>query len=77
LQSTVARQIRSKKTPILEFRPDEVIRAAERIDRILRENPSPAMHDAVADETADDETADDETVDDETADDDAFTDGEA
>jgi len=30
-----------------------VIRAAERIDRILRENPSPAMHDAVADDAAD------------------------
>jgi ribosome-binding factor A len=36
LQKSVARQIRSKKTPILEFRPDEVIRAAERIERILR-----------------------------------------
>jgi ribosome-binding factor A len=46
LQSAVARQIRSKKTPILEFRPDEVIRAAERIERILRENPSPAIQDA-------------------------------
>jgi ribosome-binding factor A len=46
LQSAVARQIRSKKTPILEFRPDEVIRAAERIERILRENPSPAILDA-------------------------------
>lgn len=45
LQSSVARQIRSKKTPILEFRPDEVIRSAERIERILRENPSPAVHD--------------------------------
>ena len=44
LQSSVARQIRSKKTPILEFRPDEVIRSAERIERILRDNPSPAMH---------------------------------
>ena len=43
LQSSVARQIRSKKTPILQFRPDEVIRSAERIDRILRENPSPAV----------------------------------
>ena len=43
LQSSVARQIRSKKTPILEFRPDEVIRAAERIERILRDNPSPAV----------------------------------
>jgi len=39
LQSSVARQIRSKKTPILQFRPDEVIRSAERIDKILRENP--------------------------------------
>lgn len=36
LQSAVGRQIRAKKTPILEFRPDEVIRAAERIDQILR-----------------------------------------
>jgi ribosome-binding factor A len=36
LQSAIARQIRAKKTPILDFRPDEVIRAAERIDEILR-----------------------------------------
>ncbi len=43
LQSSVARQIRSKKTPILDFRPDEVIRSAERIERILRDNPSPAV----------------------------------
>lgn len=44
LQASVARQIRSKKTPILEFRPDDVIRSAERIERILRNNPSPAAH---------------------------------
>ncbi len=44
LQGSVARQIRSKKTPILEFRPDQVIRAAERIEKILRDNPSPAVH---------------------------------
>lgn len=37
LQSSVGRQIRSKKTPILQFRPDETIRAAERIDRVLRQ----------------------------------------
>lgn len=43
LQGSVARQIRSKKTPILEFRPDQVIRAAERIEKILREHPSPAV----------------------------------
>jgi ribosome-binding factor A len=36
LQSSIARQIRAKKTPILEFRPDVVIRSAERIDEILR-----------------------------------------
>lgn len=36
LQAAIARQIRAKKTPILEFRPDLVIRSAERIDEILR-----------------------------------------
>lgn len=37
LQSSVGRQVRAKKTPILDFRPDEVLRAAERIDRILHD----------------------------------------
>jgi ribosome-binding factor A len=36
LQSAIARQIRAKKTPILDFRPDLAIRSAERIDDILR-----------------------------------------
>ena len=36
LQASIARQIRAKKTPILDFRPDDVIRSAERIDEILR-----------------------------------------
>jgi len=36
LQASIARQIRAKKTPILDFRPDDVIRSAERIDKILR-----------------------------------------
>lgn len=36
LQSSIARQIRAKKTPILDFRPDIAIRSAERIDDILR-----------------------------------------
>lgn len=35
LQSAVGKQVRAKKTPILSFRPDEVIRAAERIEEIL------------------------------------------
>lgn len=37
LQAAIARQIRARKTPILEFRPDDVIRSAERIERILRD----------------------------------------
>ncbi|MFZ8996834.1 MAG: 30S ribosome-binding factor RbfA [Ilumatobacteraceae bacterium] len=38
LQASIARQIRAKKTPILDFRPDVAIRSAERIDAILRED---------------------------------------
>lgn len=38
LQSAIGRQIRAKKTPILDFRPDVAIRSAERIDDILRED---------------------------------------
>jgi ribosome-binding factor A len=37
IQSAIGAQVRAKKTPILEFRPDEVIRAAERIDEVIRE----------------------------------------
>ena len=36
LQASIARQIKAKKTPILSFRPDIVIRSAERIETILR-----------------------------------------
>jgi len=54
IQGAVGRQVRAKKTPILSFRPDDVIRSAERIDRILRENPSPARHDTVESESGDD-----------------------
>lgn len=38
LQSAINAQIHAKKTPVLSFRGDEVIRAAERIDDILRED---------------------------------------
>ena len=38
LQGAIASQIRSKKTPILDFRPDVALRSAERIDDILRED---------------------------------------
>ena len=36
IQASVGRQVRAKKTPILHFRVDETIRAAERIDQVLR-----------------------------------------
>lgn len=36
LQGAIARQIRAKKTPILDFRPDMAIRSAAKIDDILR-----------------------------------------
>ena len=38
LQGAIAGQIRAKKTPILDFRPDIALRSAERIDDILRED---------------------------------------
>ena len=36
IQASINRQMRTKKTPILVFRPDDVIRAAERIEDIIR-----------------------------------------
>lgn len=41
LQGAIGRQMRARKTPILEFRPDDVIRYAERIEQLIRENPVP------------------------------------
>src|SRR5262245_37455810 len=38
LQGAIGDQIRAKKTPILDFRPDVALRSAERIDDILRED---------------------------------------
>lgn len=37
IQGSVGRQVRAKKTPILSFKPDDAIRAAERIERVLRD----------------------------------------
>ena len=46
LQASIGRQITARKTPILIFKPDEVLRAAERIDEILRQQPQrPAVDD--------------------------------
>ena len=40
LQAAIGRQIHARKTPVLEFRPDDVIRSAERIER----DPAPTDH---------------------------------
>jgi ribosome-binding factor A len=58
LQSSIARQIRTKKTPILEFRPDGVLRSAERIDDILRADRARDRGQPAADETDHSETPD-------------------
>jgi ribosome-binding factor A len=36
IQASIGRQVRAKKTPVLSFRPDDVIRTAEHIERILQ-----------------------------------------
>lgn len=38
IQGSIGRQVRAKKTPILTFKPDEVIRSAEHIEKILQSN---------------------------------------
>ncbi len=48
IQASIGNQVRAKKTPILEFRPDQVIRAAERIDEVLRETKSPSKSDGAS-----------------------------
>lgn len=37
LQGAIARQARVKRTPELVFRPDDVLRGAERVEQVLRE----------------------------------------
>ena len=50
LQACINREMHARKTPILSFKPDEVIRAAERIEELLRKRP-------VTDESDPDESA--------------------
>lgn len=38
LQHEIAVQVKSRRTPVLRFKPDETLRAAERIDAVLRED---------------------------------------
>lgn len=39
IQASINRQMHARKTPILSFRPDEVIRSATRIEELLRRQP--------------------------------------
>ncbi len=48
IQSAIGRQARTKRTPELSFRPDTVIRQAQRVEQILRD-----IGDADADADAD------------------------
>ena len=58
LQAAVGRQIHARKTPVLQFRPDEVIRSAERIERILRATGDPTDVRATGDPTEADAAGD-------------------
>ena len=40
IQSSINRQMRTKKTPVLVFKPDDVIRTAARIEDIIRADRS-------------------------------------
>ena len=46
LQSRINAEMHARKTPILSFKPDEVIRAAERIDELLRGDRPAARDDS-------------------------------
>lgn len=61
IQSSIGRQVRAKKTPVLSFRADDVIRSAEHIQRILASSetlperpPSPELDDDLGDDLDDD-----------------------
>jgi ribosome-binding factor A len=45
LQAAIGRQARMKRTPELEFRPDAVIRQAQRVEEILRDIAADAPED--------------------------------
>lgn len=51
LQATINRQMHARKTPILSFRPDEVIRSAARIEELLRQQPPRTTQSDETDET--------------------------
>ena len=50
MQASINRQMHARKTPILSFRPDEVIRSAARIEELLRKKPEIAPNPSTDDE---------------------------
>ena len=52
LQASINRQMHARKTPILSFRPDEVIRSAARIEELLRRQPDTSPIVALPDDDA-------------------------
>ena len=58
LQSAIGRQARTKRTPELSFRPDAVMRQAERVEQILRDIGDEGATPAGGDTTGDDATSD-------------------
>lgn len=50
LQASINRQMHARKTPILSFRPDEVIRSAARIEELLRQQPDTSPISSLDDE---------------------------
>ena len=50
IQASINRQMHARKTPILSFRPDEVIRNAARIEELLRKKPDIAPNPSTDDE---------------------------
>ena len=80
IQGAVGKQVRAKKTPILWFKPDEVIRGAAEIERILASTeilperppePAESPYDFGRPASEDDDDTDDDS------DDDTDDDGEA
>ena len=45
LQAAVGRELRMKRTPLLEFAPDPAILEGDKIERLIRDNPVPERPD--------------------------------
>lgn len=48
LQSVINSEMHARKTPILSFKPDEVIRHAARIEELLRKKPTTESSDSTS-----------------------------